>query len=37
MPSQNDKSFVLFTQKEVDKIKEGLPYSEMITGERNAQ
>ena len=27
MPSQNDKSFVLFTQKEVDKIKEGLPVS----------
>ena len=27
MPSQNDKSFVLFTQEEADKIKKGLPVS----------
>lgn len=27
IPSQNDKIFILFTQKEVDKIKEGLPVS----------
>ena len=27
MPSQNDKIFILFTQKEIDKIKEGLPVS----------
>ena len=27
MPSQNDKIFILFTQKEVDRIKEGLPVS----------
>lgn len=27
MPSQNDRIFILFTQKEVDTIKEGLPVS----------
>ena len=27
MSSQNDKIFILFTQKEVDKVKEGLPVS----------
>ena len=27
MPSQNDRIFILFTQEEVDKIKEGLPVS----------
>lgn len=27
MPELNNKSFILFTQKEVDKIKEGLPVS----------
>ena len=27
MPNQNDKIFILFTQKELDKIKEGLPVS----------
>lgn len=27
MSSQNNKIFILFTQKEVDKIKEGLPVS----------
>ena len=27
MSSQNDKIFILFTQEEVDKIKEGLPVS----------
>lgn len=27
MARQNDKIFILFTQKEVDKIKKGLPVS----------
>lgn len=27
MPRQNDKIFILLTQKEVDKLKEGLPVS----------
>lgn len=27
MPELNDKIFILFTQKEVDKMKEGLPVS----------
>ncbi len=27
MPNLNDKIFILFTQKEVDKLKEGLPVS----------
>lgn len=27
MPSQNERIFILFTQKEVDKIKKGLPVS----------
>lgn len=27
MPEVNNKIFILFTQKEVDKIKEGLPVS----------
>lgn len=27
MPNLNNKIFILFTQKEVDKLKEGLPVS----------
>ena len=43
MPSQNDKSFVSRRNHKLDEWHtfcdwiEGLPYSEMITGERNAK
>lgn len=37
MPSQNDKIFILFTQKEVDKIKKACRFHSMMKKQANRQ